>query len=343
VTLNAYERAAAIEVQLFRDPSNPTPDGLGIDCRFVFRQSSVHASPARTLALETFEDFWEGLEFFDSQPALEEAQRRTPVTVVAASTAVLAEAHDGVASVTEPDVERLFDKTLRQLNELLTMLGYCHQNPEFGSVRRTELPSHIPVVLDIDLASGVPRRVELATLQIHKFEGRDAPSTEIILFAHDLAFRDRLTEWPFRSFVLLLQQARRDRYAAESGQSVMALGTATEVLVEAVVAAALRADGREEDRITTTLDAGFRNLIRDHLVPLLKRLGGDSELPGRWLDDCYPLRNRVAHEGYVPTQAELTQAMDATLDLAGEIAETLRASPTLADVGDQLPISRRTT
>lgn len=335
LTLYAYERTADVEVPVFNDPHSTSGD-LAIDARFVFRCSPPQLSPMRTIALDVFDDFWEGLNFVQSEPARDEARRRAPATVVAATAATIASRASG--EVAERDLARIFDKTLHQLNEFLTMLGFTRSNPAIGSVRRTELPAYVPVVLD--LVDHAPRRqAELATLQVHTFDEPSAPPVDAVLDAHDLAFRDRLSEWPFRSVVALVHRAHRDQHAGDCDQCVLALVTATELLAEAVIRAALQATG-EEHRIDGVLRAGFMNLVRDHLAPLIDRLGGDRELAARWLGECYELRKRVAHEGHVPGRDEAAGAFRATTDLVGEIGDVLRRSEHLSGLGSELLFSR---
>ena len=85
-TLPAYERAEDLESSPFRLPGD-TPDGLTVGTRFVFRRSRRKDSRRRTVALEVFEDFWDGMRFVDSNPARKTIEGKVPVTVVAVTTA----------------------------------------------------------------------------------------------------------------------------------------------------------------------------------------------------------------------------------------------------------------
>lgn len=338
-TISAYERRSRGDVEFFRD--DEIPDSLRTDSRFVFRRAAVAGASAGAAAMAAFSDFWEGLQFVDSGPALDALEAPSAATVVAASTGAIVEEVDGVGHATERELTALFERVLRQLNEFLTMLGFSAQNPEIGAVRRTELPTHIPVVLDIDLAGTLPRHAELATMQLHGF-ATDPVADATVLYAHDLAFRDRDDSWPFKPIVTLLHRALRDRYAGVADQAVIELGTAVELLAELVVRESLRRDGASAERVGKVLQAGLTNLLRDHVVPILARQARDRDAAERWIRDCYQLRKQVVHEGHTPTVEEIRQAFHATNDLASEIGEALRSDPRLALLGDVFPLGRPT-
>lgn len=335
-TVWAYERKHAEDIEFF----GATPKaGMRLDSRFVFRRTRAADAPARSLAFAVFDDFWEGLRFGDSRPALEQLDEPMAKTVVAATTGRLVESVDGKAFANQEELTQMFERILGQLNEFLTMLGFASQNPNVGALRRTELPTHIPVVLDIDLFSDLPRHAELSTMQLHGFTS-DPVSEDMVVYATDLAFRDRGERWPVKPVVGLLHRAYRERYAGAYDQAVISLGTATEVMVEIAVGEALRVAGTSEERVDGVLQAGFKNLLRDHLAPMLQRLACDASVIDRWLADCYTLRNLVAHEGYAPSHGEAADAANATWILVGEIAEALRTDPGLAPLGDAFPVRR---
>jgi hypothetical protein len=217
------------------------------------------------------------------------------------------------------------------------MLGFSAQNPEIGAVRRTELPTHIPVVLDIDLAGALPRHAELATMQLHGF-ATDPVADATLLYA-------KRPGVPGPRRFLALQADRhpvtprlRDRYAGVADQAVIELGTAVELLAELVVRETLRRDGASDARVGNVLQAGLTNLLRDHVGPMLERQGCDADAPERWIRDCYRLRKRVAHEAHTPTADEIRQAFHATNEFASEIGEALRADPRLAALGHVFPM-----
>jgi hypothetical protein len=336
ITVPAYERATEVEASVFRVPESPPP-GLEIDTRLVFRRSRPEVSERRTLAMDVFEDFWENAHFVDSVPAREEIEQRPPATVVAATTATLRQDPE-TGRIDEETISQIFEKVLRQLNDFLTMFGFCTGSRDIGAVRRTELPSHIPAVLDFRPRAEETRRLELITLQLHAFDVGIPPSDEDTVRAVDLACRDRLSEWPFRSVVVLVHRAQRDLYAGDYEQAVIGLTTATEILCEGVIAAVMRARG-DGSRLDGVLQAGLTNLIRDHITPLLIHLRRDPNVAVRWLRDCYQLRKKVAHEAYMPLDREAALALEATLLFAGTIGSALRDDPTTFDIGDQLPFT----
>lgn len=330
-TIFAPEKREDIEFPLF--PGVPgMSERTDVDTRFVFRRTPPHLSSRQTVALDVFEDFWEGLEFVDSLPGYQRSRAALPTTVVAATTGTISVPGE---AVTELQLTLIFDKVLRQLNQFLTMLGFSSGEADIGAVRRTELPPFIPVVLDLPFAG--QRQLELLTLQVHRFGWEDRANDPSAVVAADLAFRDREGDWPFAPVVTLLHRARRDRYAGDLEQSVIGLVTATELLVEIVIDGALRAAG-EDDRIAGVLQAGFANIMRNHLRPLVERTGGDPGAVDIWLSDCYSLRKQVAHDGYVPSPDEVRAASLATFGLSSEVVSAMRNDPALAALGALFPV-----
>lgn len=142
----AYERSADVDAPVFDLPGDHPP-GLEVDTRFVFRRSTQGSARPRTVALDVFADFWEGMHFVNSEPARLEAQREIPVTVVAAMTSTF-HVDSTTGTIGEASLVRMFDRVLHQLNDFLPMFGFVRTDVSIGAVRRTELPSHIPVVVD---------------------------------------------------------------------------------------------------------------------------------------------------------------------------------------------------
>ena len=330
-TVFADEQREDVEIGVFTHPPD-YPNELEIDAQFVFRRSRSGFAYQRTLALDVFADFWEGHELFDSEPARQELTQEAHRTVVAASRATL-KYENNVLS--EDVLVDLFERTLHQLSEFLAMFGFVRQDPHVGAIRRTELPSHIPVMLDFAVNGG-PRQLELSYLQLHSFESESVPTADDVDYAIDYTYRDRLFPWPFRQVVLLMHRARRDLLGGDNDQGVIALTTGVELLTETVVAASLRIGGKD-DRIQGVLDAGLTNLLRDHLAPLLTRLGQNAYVVDRWITDCYALRKRVAHEGFRPHPTDALTALATTTRLASTLGTGLRANPAFAELGDLLP------
>jgi hypothetical protein len=337
-TIDAYERVDS-DLPEFFVPQVDSPPSLRVDTRFVFRTISAEQTSDKAPALTAFEDFWEGLDFIESEPAARLVGNRVPGTAVAATTGLMLRTRDGRGLITEATLTQRFDKVLGQLNEFLTMLAFRLQNPDIGPVRRTDLPPQVPVVIDADLATGAARTLELVAFQLHGFEDAEQATTESILDAHDWAFRNRARPWPFRSVVSLLQRAHRDGYGGEYEQSVIALGTATELLTETVVAEALRVEGASDEAIERTLKCGLANLLRRHLRPFLAAQEADTTAVANWLDDAYLLRKRVVHEGYVPTNEESKVAYQRTRSLAMAVSQAIRSDDRLSSLAEQFPVA----
>jgi len=62
--------------------------------------------------------------------------------------------------VTESWLTRRFEEAFRTLDRFLTCLGFISAAPDVGALRRTDLPSHVPVIIDDGVSeSQVPREV----------------------------------------------------------------------------------------------------------------------------------------------------------------------------------------
>jgi hypothetical protein len=107
-TVPAYERSADVF-----DLPGDHPPGLEVDTRFVFRRSTQGSARQRTVALDVFADFWEGMHFVNSEPARLEAQREIPVTVVAATTSTF-HMDSTTGAIGEASLVRMFDRVLHR-------------------------------------------------------------------------------------------------------------------------------------------------------------------------------------------------------------------------------------
>jgi len=307
---------------------------------FVRRRDGDVPTPLRQ-TLAGLEPFFSELMFQESDD-LKLASRKRCVSVAVVS--VLHRTRAKRFVLREAWLTRRFDQALDALNRFLAALGYASRSPDVGAVRRTELPAWIPVILDDRvMENSTPRGVILTALQLHDFDDSRlsridpaAVSTATWLFDH--ASRG---DAPFRLFVEYAQRAYRELHEGLAHQAVLSACTAVEILVAVALGAMWRADGVRGAAVRRKLDAGFQNLLVDHLKPRVEAAGADPSVVDDWIADCYALRNQIAHEGFVPHHSAAAAACSTTMRLAVEVAELLRHSG-LQDLAKSLLLKRPT-
>jgi hypothetical protein len=289
-----------------------------------------------------------GLETFFSELMLQESDDlKLASRKRYASVAVVSVLHPTRAKhfvLREAWLTRRFDAALDALNRFLAALGYASRSPDVDAVRRTELPAWIPVILDDHvMETSTPRGVILTALQLHDFDDwrlaridPAAVSTATWLFDH--ASRG---DAPFRVFIEYAQHAYRELHEGLAHQAVLSACTAVEILVAVALSATWRAHGAHGAAVRRKLDAGFQNLLVDHLKPRVKAAGADPSVVDDWIADCYALRNQIAHEGFVPRHSAAAEACSTTMRLAVEVAEMLRHDG-LQDLAKSLLLKRPT-
>jgi hypothetical protein len=120
---------------------------------------------------------------------------------------------------------------------------------------------------------------------------------------------------PFLPILDFMVSSRAALARGQNAQCVIDATTGIELLVNTVI---LEVGPRKDaarysgSRLANILDAGFKNRLLDHYAKLLgvsPDISAEHDEIGRWWNRCYLLRNRVAHNGYRPSDAEAVDAV----------------------------------
>jgi hypothetical protein len=307
----------------------------------IFMRTRDDKSPGTlSEAFHALENYFAGLELHDGETLGLSAQSEC------ATVAAVTVRHHTRARSFEPSaawLTRRFEEALTSLNRFLAGLGLASRSPDIGALRRTELPSRVPVLVDDHVAEPrVNRAVLVSALQLHDFEDLRIPLID--------EGAVRTAAWLFSGvrgrsaasglFVEYAQQARRDLHDGAYQQSVLSGCIAIETLVAGALRALWQADGDSDAGVRRKLDAGFRNLLNYHLWPRIAAAAYDAGAIDAWLQECYRVRNQIAHEGFAPHHSEAFTAHESTMRLAIEIVETVRLDGRLHRFADSLLIRR---
>ena len=293
--------------------------------------------------LQPLQDFFAGVTFaLDSRvdwPSLTRSSTVAAVTVLHPTRAARFRPTDRWMTLR-------FEEALRALDRVLSCIGFLSGAPDVGPVRRTDLPSSVLVAVDDAVRENrEPRQVLLTEMQLHSFEEwTDALVNRTNLLETAMWLADRLdgAGAPFRLFVDYSQRSRRDLLDGATAQSVIAATVAAETLVAGTLRAIWGAAGADDALIRRRMQAGFQNLLRDHIRRYLQSVSMDDGIVSAWIDDCYRLRNRVIHEGFVPDHQASLCALDQTTSLGVVLAEALRKDPRTHGLGESIPLRAQT-
>lgn len=156
----------------------------------------------------------------------------------------------------------------------------------------------------------------------------------------ELQYANPLVRWR----ELVLDARKATQIDGEYAVGVILSLTASEVLLDAVLAMLLWESGRAASDAATVFEEG--KVARRLKVAFAPLLGGtwDPTRPGavgRWFKDAFALRHRIVHGGYQPSLTEATTAMEAVDRLESfmfdAIAHKRNAFPrtTLLTVGEE--------
>jgi hypothetical protein len=199
-----------------------------------------------------------------------------------------------------------------------------------GPITEKQLP---PVVLGLKGDMRNLRGAEIDGLEsfmyaVQKVRGvrREDHNASVINYA--LSITHHADHGPLYPPMEFLFAARRSFDMGLLSQAVLEAGTAVELLVNRVVRGIELEKGSTPERIDKLLEAGLKNLVKDHFG---RRLGVTVDPKGagldplnEWLRIAYKLRNDVAHEGRKPTRPEAAEAIrlaHALVDFVGDAIE----------------------
>jgi hypothetical protein len=122
---------------------------------------------------------------------------------------------------------------------------------------------------------------------------------------------------------VLLLNARREALLENYRLAVVEAETAFEALVDQAVSQYYRSKGSSPDEIGKKLEAGLKNLIRDHLPRVCGGKFEGTKAHQTWQRDLYGLRNDVVHNGARAGREQAEKAIEAA-DKALRWVETTR-------------------
>jgi hypothetical protein len=308
---------------------------------FIRRPASSTVRLAQ--AIKGWEDYFDGLNItLDDE--LEQELPDSMKTVAAVTIVHPTRARSFVC--TDDWLTKRFEHAVLMLDQILVTIGFMANLPNAGPLRRTELSTHIPVIVDDTVGSESDgREVLLTELELHSFDDWQAytvgrPGLIEQAVGHSDFFSGPTA--PFRLYIAFTQRALKDCSDGLLEQGVISASLAIEVFAAELLRVFWKQEGEDDATITRKLGAGFQNLLKQHLKPRLTQIGVDPRMIDYWLEDCYALRNRVAHEGFAPTNEAAVTAYQATKGLGAMIGEALRRDPRFGSIGEAMPIRAMT-
>jgi len=293
-------------------------------------------------ALAPFHEFFSGVGL-SMDPRVEWAGLTLPST--AAAVTILHPTRAKRFRPTNRWITLRFEEAMAALDRVLTCIGFVSGIPNVGALRRTDFPASVLVCVNDQVLERNQQAVLLTEFQVHSFEEwRERLARNDDVFQTAIWLNERLegVGAPVRLFVEYVQRAQRDLMDGRPDQAVISATTAVETLAAAVLTQIWRAEGNSHALIESRLDAGFRNLLRHHLAPYMASAGIADPGIEDWLAQCYRLRNKIAHEGYAPSQTAAIAAFAETLRLGVAVAEALRSDAHTRELGESIPLRFQT-
>jgi len=89
--------------------------------------------------------------------------------------------------------------------------------------------------------------------------------------------------------------------------------TAVETTIKKIIHLGMIKNGKDTKEIENLFEkTGFKNIVNDHLSKYIKsKFDEDNEIYRDWWNNCYGLRNKVAHEGLYPVKLQAESAIKA--------------------------------
>lgn len=223
-----------------------------------------------------------------------------------------------------------FGVVLGKLNNQLLALGAAAGDHRIHPVHETDLP---PMILgwqqDLRDLDDVDRPPGLFFLFLHRGRERVSTDHDATVINHAMAISEHLGHGPFSPAMEFLYAARRSLETGRAAHAVLEAGTAVELLVDGLVrGVGMAAKWTDSKRENVLLKTPFRSRYEDHFARALRVSVNDSQPAADpvngWLQGGYDLRNRVAHLGYQPSDAEAGEALlqaHVLMDFVGDRAE----------------------
>jgi hypothetical protein len=238
------------------------------------------------------------------------------------------------AELTDTSVSDAFDEALKCIRHIQNAYHLVRRSP-LTLCRRETLPPMIPFAVGTFRHDAPPDLVDglsafLTNMNVHaRADVLDA--AEIDLFRVAVG----RPEHAFATYLDSLREARlaSGRRGDQRAAAILA-GAAGESLLDVLLLHLLWEECAEPQAAADLFADPRRGLLARVSSDLAPRVGGswdrtkDDEF-GRWHDDCYMLRHRAVHSGYVPTPPEVDSAIEAVEGLVLKIGRSLRSSKRL--------------
>ena len=265
----------------------------------------------------------------DGAEGATELSRTEALTVVEMAVLFTWEADLDMLDVSEDGVSEAltdaFDRGIDLIRNVQRAYFMVRQSAAFHLVSRPTLPFSIPFAVRplADLTEQPPPPVELSifltNMNVGPVGGDDAlDDSELDRF--DLAMRAQELQLLPARYLEFVREARvAERLDGDRRASLLFTATACEVLLDEVFAHLLWEEALTPQQGALLFDDSpwITGRVRRHFHA---RLGGDWSLDGNgpisaWSKDVVAVRNRVIHAGHEPTDAEVSDARGASLDL----------------------------
>jgi hypothetical protein len=328
----------------------PVDKGTTPACRLIFRRAHgrLRMPPARAdrefddLVLPTL-SLGRRVSRRIGSAAAGLVSRRT--TRTAAAISLYAIDRDG-SYLSDEAAQTRAKEALDALNDFLAALSMGGGDALVGPLAAGDLPVAVPYVSEV-----VPgyeklcRRSDgMAGLHVWAPELLDIPRPMTDVEQAAAMFRAwREGREPAFPVLELSHTAVRDLLAGRRGMAAITAGTAIDVLIGLVLRRAWLAAGLRSGDLQPALDAKPREQLQTHVARILQQridLRDVNSPPGRWWRDGYLLRNRVVHEGYRPTFAEVEASVNAARDLIVFVGAGLDQRSATRGVAGGLPTAR---
>lgn len=328
----------------------PVDEGTTPSCRLIFRRARGRHRIPPARADRAFDDVvlpvlspGRRLRRRLNSVAAGLVSRQTACTAVAIS--LYAIDHDG-AYLRDQAAQERAKQALDALNDFLAALSMGGGDALMGPLAAGDLPVAVPYVSEVipGYENRCARTDGMAGLHVWAPELLDIPRPMSETEQAAAMFRAwREGREPAFPVLELSHTAVRDLLAGRRGTAAITAGTAVDVLIGLVLQRAWVPAGLPAGDLQAALEDRPRDRFETHLARVLRcriDLSDTNSAPGRWWRDGYQLSNRVVHEGYRPTFAEVEASVNAARDLIVFVGAGLDQRPATRGVAGGLPTER---
>lgn len=236
-------------------------------------------------------------------------------------------------------LNEIFDESLSFLNHVINNIRIMEDVPKLREITMIDLPVAVPIFF-FEGAEIKERKqktllfmLHLDTFEyidIHKFSRHKMDKLAGLV---DVADSDK-----FRQALYFQRRAVIDYNNKIYFEAVIKLQTYVEMFMFQLGELIMIHKKYDKQKISNIQKGQFKNLVTDHLKPFFERNGlsfgletEGFELYDYW-HDCYLLRNKIVHEGYIPSESEASRAFDVATTLISKCLKTIKKSDYNSDI-----------